>query len=463
MVQYQSFPGASGDSRTLDKLKALRMPDLEGRSFLDVGCNEGFFCGFAKFQGAGMVVGIDSSAPFIERARKRFPDCVFMHQTWDVLPQEAFDTILLASALHYAEDQAELIHRLVKKLTRDGVLVLEVGIVPSAKSEWIRVKRGIDERIFPSMPKLREVLADYAWKWMGPSVSQDGDPVARHVIHVSRRRPLAYLLLQPPAYGKSTLAAGLFPKAGVAVVSGDQLLGEVANGIVQAPDDLAKAIKENYSPFRIDQTIQRMFDAGLGPQLVRFWAKHGGLRDFALDVYVPAASHGLVESVLADLGYLPVLLRWERQGSKFLSERDLARQAETFYLSMAGRGAAEAAGHADPPQGMIGMVDDASIADGYLSIRGWAVAPDLGMPSRLALRLGNDLKPFEHFDKQLRPDVQQHLKLAHALYGYRASMPVADLVSLEQLDGILEVYGDDSTRAFQIAGPLAAKLASRAS
>ena len=68
MVQYQSFPGASGDSRTLDKLKALQMPSAAGARFLDVGCNEGFFCGFAHFQGAARSVGIDQSATFIERA-----------------------------------------------------------------------------------------------------------------------------------------------------------------------------------------------------------------------------------------------------------------------------------------------------------------------------------------------------------------------------------------------------------
>ena len=75
MAQYQSFPDASGASRTLDKVKALKLPVLEGRSFLDVGCNEGFFCGLAKHLGASRVVGLDRSALFIERARARFPDC----------------------------------------------------------------------------------------------------------------------------------------------------------------------------------------------------------------------------------------------------------------------------------------------------------------------------------------------------------------------------------------------------
>src|SRR3546814_11198432 len=85
MVQYQSFPDAAGDSHTLDKLKALKLPDLKGKSFLDIGCNEGFFCGFASYQGAERSVGIDSSRPFFERARRRFPECEFHQQSWGEL------------------------------------------------------------------------------------------------------------------------------------------------------------------------------------------------------------------------------------------------------------------------------------------------------------------------------------------------------------------------------------------
>ena len=52
--------------------------------------------------------------------------------------------------------------------------MLELGIVTSKESAWVKVKRDSDERLFPTMPRLREVFADYAWKWMGPSVAQAG-------------------------------------------------------------------------------------------------------------------------------------------------------------------------------------------------------------------------------------------------------------------------------------------------
>src|SRR3546814_19655418 len=101
-------------------------------SDLEVGCNEGFFCGFAKFQGASRAVGIDQSRAFLERARARFPACEFHQQGWEQLPEGFFDVIQLASALHYADDQAAPMHRLLVRLNPNGVLSLDKGIATSS-------------------------------------------------------------------------------------------------------------------------------------------------------------------------------------------------------------------------------------------------------------------------------------------------------------------------------------------
>jgi hypothetical protein len=98
-------------------------------------------------------------------------------------------------------------------LTDDGTLVLEIGLASSGKSEWVRVKRSIDERLFPSRGKLGEILDDYAWKIVGDSVQQAGDPLRRYVVHVRRQKPFVFLLLEPPAAsGKTTLGRTLFAK-----------------------------------------------------------------------------------------------------------------------------------------------------------------------------------------------------------------------------------------------------------
>jgi SAM-dependent methyltransferase len=117
-----------------------------------------FFVAMPALMAPSEVVGIDKSKVAVDRAKARFPDCQFFAQSWEQLPEGKFDVILLASALHYAEDQAALIHRLMDSLQDDGTLVLEIGLAPSGESEWVRVKRSIDERLFPSRGKLGEIL-----------------------------------------------------------------------------------------------------------------------------------------------------------------------------------------------------------------------------------------------------------------------------------------------------------------
>ena len=205
MNQYQSFPGLKGASESLAKLRCLRLPSLQGKRFLDVGCNEGFFCGYAEFDGASEVIGLDRSSAAVARAQARFPSCQFLAQSWDQLPEGKFDLILLASALHYASDQEALIHQLMDALTEEGTLVLELGLAPTGKNEWVAVRRSIDERLFPTRAKLAAVLDPYAWKIIGHSVQQAGDPLARYVVHVRRRKPFVFLMLATSASGKTML------------------------------------------------------------------------------------------------------------------------------------------------------------------------------------------------------------------------------------------------------------------
>ncbi|QOW21682.1 class I SAM-dependent methyltransferase [Novilysobacter avium] len=439
MVQYQSFPSAAGDSRTLDKLLALKLPELSGRSFLDVGCNEGFFCGFARFLGAARSVGIDRSAEFVNRAKSRFPDCEFLAQDWSQLPEGLFDVILLASAVHYADDQPELIKRLVDKLAPDGVLVLELGLVSSPAAEWVKVKRGIDERYFPTMAQLKLTLAGFAWKWMGPSVNQAGDPVARHVVHIARRRPVAYLLMQPPGYGKSSLASELFHATAMPVVSGDRQISLLAKGNIAVSEPLRQAVADGYSPFRIDEAIRRVFDGGLESGLVDAWLAEADGRSFVLDMYVPEAHQARVEALLSARGYMPVRLNWDRIGQAPLSGAVMTQQAEAFYLSMVEQDSerdGESAVRIEP----VGFVDEISVEGNALVIRGWAVDAGGNLPKDIAVKIGRRTLQAERVDRQLRPDVQSHLGLPHALVGYRLSLDSTGVRQASDLGSGFKVF-----------------------
>ncbi|WP_239060909.1 methyltransferase domain-containing protein [Desulfovibrio sp. JC022] len=88
MTGYQTFPYQPGASDSLSKLAQLKIPPLTARTFLDVGCNEGFFCGYALFDGARKVLGIDINEQAINSAKRNFPGCDFSVQSWNDLSLE---------------------------------------------------------------------------------------------------------------------------------------------------------------------------------------------------------------------------------------------------------------------------------------------------------------------------------------------------------------------------------------
>jgi SAM-dependent methyltransferase len=194
---------------------------------LDLGCNEGFFCGEALRQGARRVVGIDANPAVLARARARFPKAEFRAGSWWDLPEERFDVILLLSAIHYEPDQAGLLAVLADRLNPGGTLVLECGISRRPGKAWQTVTRGDGERSFPTHALFVEDLArPFACRLIGASVWQRGDPIPRRVYHCVPKAGTVILVAGPGRVGKSTLANEL-ARHGIPLVSTDRLLHAV--------------------------------------------------------------------------------------------------------------------------------------------------------------------------------------------------------------------------------------------
>ena len=315
-MQYQSFPGTKGGSLSLEKLSALRLPSLEGKRFLDIGCNEGFFCGYALFDGAKEVVGIDQSNVAIQKAQQRFTNVDFRNQSWDVLPEGSFDVIVMLSALHYATDQEAMIHTLMSKLNDNGLLVLEISMAPGEVDEWVKVKRSIDERYFPTRNKLASILKDYAWKVIGHSVNQAGDPLQRYVIHIKPMKPYAFLFIQKPGSGKTTISRKLLNGSSIPLIGGDRLYQQISNRKLDVSSTLQAAVSEDFSTATIDKTTNKIFELGFIDEMVDLWIKQvGGYKDFALDSYIPRNYQQVLKDTLIDKGFFPVEMTWYEEAS----------------------------------------------------------------------------------------------------------------------------------------------------
>ncbi len=139
-LPYQShYPGQKSMVDSFEKLERLKIPkNLKGKSFLDIGCNEGFFCNVAIERGASRVVGIDNDKNFINNAKEIYGNkgIIFLHEDWYNLPNEKFDIILWASAMHYELDPLKVLMKIANILNDDGLFILECGIAPGNSKKY---------------------------------------------------------------------------------------------------------------------------------------------------------------------------------------------------------------------------------------------------------------------------------------------------------------------------------------
>lgn len=225
-TQYQSFSEIRGASDSLKKLLKLGIPDLKDKKFLDVGCNEGYFCGYASAAGARFTLGIDSDLKSIERAKNRFSSLKFIHQTWDDGIEGKFDVILFASAIHYAKDQLSTLKKILNCLSNNGVLILELGLLEESEIkstdgyELIERSPG-DFKKYTSANYLIENLSEYVIRCVGKSVNQSGDSVDRYVLHIFKRKKILLFVNGPSYSGKSIFSSSL---KDVNLISFDQIL-----------------------------------------------------------------------------------------------------------------------------------------------------------------------------------------------------------------------------------------------
>lgn len=306
----QFEPSSGFDPSLFDDLKSLYLPPLEGKRFLNIGCGEGFFCGYAAFDGASESVGTDLSEPVIQTAKVNFPSCQFFHGDPQPEALGKFDVILYSANLHEASNQKELIDSLVSNLSDDGLLAMKVFIHHSKGNNWRKSEFEGKQLLCPNVHQLSEMLEHLAWKVVGYEARQTQKNGRGIIIHIRKMKPFAYLMLSRPSSGKSTISRVLFKKAGIPVVSGDQIYHQIHSGKADTTRALTELVRNKHTPTRIGNMTRSVLFRGLGPDLVDLWCKQYGYRDIAIDSYVPMFYRWRVRRLLAQKGYIPVRVNW---------------------------------------------------------------------------------------------------------------------------------------------------------
>jgi ubiquinone/menaquinone biosynthesis C-methylase UbiE len=110
-------------------LRAL-LPELRGLEVLDLGCGFGWFCRWARQQGAAHVLGVDISEKMLTRAKATTEDRSVTYIQADMeqieLPADSLDLVYSSLALHYVENLSRLMSQVYRALVPGGSLVFSV-------------------------------------------------------------------------------------------------------------------------------------------------------------------------------------------------------------------------------------------------------------------------------------------------------------------------------------------------
>jgi len=107
-----------------------QLPNLQGRRVIDLGCGYGWFCRYARMQGAAQVVGVDVSEKMLERARATTQDEGIAYVRADLdrfdSGEAAFDLVYSSLTLHYLDDLPGLLAKVHRALVPGGRLLFSV-------------------------------------------------------------------------------------------------------------------------------------------------------------------------------------------------------------------------------------------------------------------------------------------------------------------------------------------------
>ncbi len=124
------------------------LPDLGGRSVLDLGCGFGDFCRFARSRGAVRVVGIDVSQRMIDAAKSRTMEAGIEYQRHAIeefgIELPAYDCVVSRLAFHYVKNLDSVFRAIYSGLRDRGVFVFAVEhpVCTALCSGWIENDRG---------------------------------------------------------------------------------------------------------------------------------------------------------------------------------------------------------------------------------------------------------------------------------------------------------------------------------
>jgi ubiquinone/menaquinone biosynthesis C-methylase UbiE len=139
---------------------------------LEVGCGTGHWLSIGHEAERSLLVGVDPSAPMLDRARVAAPGARLVRARAEALPwrDATFDRIYCVNALHHFTDRVQFFNE-ARRLLRPGGGVLTIGKDPHTdRDDWwvydyFEETRAIDRARFARVRTLRGEMALAGFSW----------------------------------------------------------------------------------------------------------------------------------------------------------------------------------------------------------------------------------------------------------------------------------------------------------
>jgi ubiquinone/menaquinone biosynthesis C-methylase UbiE len=169
-------------------LRAM-LPKLNGLRVLDLGCGFGWFCRWAREQGAISVVGVDVSEKMLVRATSSTHDKAITYTRADMesleLSSGSFDLAYSSLAFHYLTNLQALIAQVHRSLVPGGKLIFSVEhpiFTAPSNPEWLVNTSG--NKTWPVDSYLDE--GPRATDWLAEGVVKQHRTIATYVSIVTQ-------------------------------------------------------------------------------------------------------------------------------------------------------------------------------------------------------------------------------------------------------------------------------------
>ncbi len=177
----------------------MEIPDLKGRSFLDIGCGSGIHSLAALKAGAAKVISFDVD-PYSVETTRRVREMSGSPETWDVLSGSILDEKFLSGisladivyswgVLHHTGNMWKAVENASRFIKDNGIFYVALYVTTPKSDYWVRIKKRYNTASSAGKAFMEQW---YMWRHLIiPYFMRSKDPL-KYILEYKQKRGMSY-------------------------------------------------------------------------------------------------------------------------------------------------------------------------------------------------------------------------------------------------------------------------------